>query len=112
MGLFDSLFPKKDAEYYKWRGRKNKLNKKNFDALKDFNKAIELNPKDAENYYYRAYVYMALSNKAMIDAIANDNMTDTCRELRESWNEKWNEDMRTAAKLGDLKAKEYLERNK
>jgi tetratricopeptide (TPR) repeat protein len=54
-------------------------------AIDDYDKAIQLNPKDAEAYYYRGLAYGVLENINM-----------------------YTQNLKTAAKLGQTEAREDL----
>lgn len=71
MGLFDSILGR-DAEYYKGRAWYEYSNRNLKGALEDINKAIEMNPNDAESYYYRSTIYLAIANDLIISGVYNN----------------------------------------
>lgn len=108
MGFLGGLFEKKDKEYYKLSAA-YKFTKRDINgALKDINKAIEMDPNDAECYYKRSNLYKALHNMAVRDMVSKKISIDDLPDyLRLSI-----DDMKHSAKLGGEKAKEYLKLQK
>lgn len=51
------------AKAYAQRGHQHRYQKNHLEAVKDLNKALELNPALADDYYYRARSYLVLGNE-------------------------------------------------
>jgi len=105
MGLFD-LFAEKNAEFYRARSAQKKMSGDHAGALNDINTAIEMDSNNAEYYYKRGHIYMALSNKAARDYV----FSNTSGKGDVSYSNLCQEDMKKASELGHIEAKKYLKK--